>query len=403
MIQIKLSRERCNLQFAICNLQNEEAVCGRAPSRQFAICNLQFAICNELKAASGFRTTVLLSTLALLFLSWLPLRAEIEEPLMEPPVAGRPLGFTGAIGSFKISARAEPTKVVAEEPLILTVRIAGTGDLKSLKRPDLARMAKFAKNFQVENLSERLLTEEKAVEFDYRIRPRNSGVKQIPAVPFVYYRPGFIPASNGYQTTYSSVIPLAVEARSTVTKEDVKAEQTKEMREPPATLFQVVKGDKVLRRQEGASLPGPAISILAFLLPPALWVGWYVVWLRRLPLAERVARGRRSRAAEMALKHLIVTAKLNGADVGLKVESIVTEFLRGRCDFRSLEPTGQEAAIHLRRLGYSESLTESAGMLFASTSALRFAPGITADSAKLTEAARRFIEDLEAEACTRSA
>jgi hypothetical protein len=359
--------------------------------------------CNRFQIlASLFGVAVLLAT-GLLVSQISPLRAADDDSRNEPPVVGRPAGFTGAIGTFKITVRAEPTKVVAEEPLTLTVRITGTGELKTIKRPDLARMPKFAKSFQVEDLGERLTAEEMAVEFDYRIRPRNSNVKQIPALPFVYYRSGFIPPSNGYQTTYSSVIPLTVELRPSVSSEEVKGGKIAELRDPPETLMQVVHGDKVLRRQEDESWPGPGICTIAILLPPICCAGWYLLWLRQLPAAERLARRRRSRAAELALNGLRQASRMKGVERAHKAEAIVREFLRGRCDVRTLEPTGSEVAHHLRRLGYSDSLAEMAADIFTSSDAFRFSPNMTGDPAELTMAAHRFIVALEAESCTRSA
>ena len=55
----------------------------------------------------------------------------------EPPVVGRPLDFSGAVGGpFTVTATAEPTEVTAEEPFTLTLRITGPGNLADLPRPE---------------------------------------------------------------------------------------------------------------------------------------------------------------------------------------------------------------------------------------------------------------------------
>src|SRR5438067_6883051 len=68
----------------------------------------------------------------------------------EPPVVGRPLDFSGAVGGpFTVTATAEPTEVTAEEPVTLTLRIAGPGNLAQVHRPDLNRIERFARDFAI--------------------------------------------------------------------------------------------------------------------------------------------------------------------------------------------------------------------------------------------------------------
>src|SRR5437588_4706094 len=70
----------------------------------------------------------------------------------EPPVVGRPLDFSGAVGGpFTVTAAAEPTEVTAEEPFTLTLRIAGPGNHAQLARPDLRKLDRFAGDFAVED------------------------------------------------------------------------------------------------------------------------------------------------------------------------------------------------------------------------------------------------------------
>src|SRR5437879_3845047 len=105
----------------------------------------------------------------------------------EPPVSGRPANFSGAVGIFRVATRAEPTELRAEDPLTFTVRVAGSGALEEVRRPELRHMPRFVKQFHIENLGDRYLPEEKAHEFEYRLRPRSAQVNEIPSLPFVYY------------------------------------------------------------------------------------------------------------------------------------------------------------------------------------------------------------------------
>src|SRR5438128_1302143 len=130
----------------------------------------------------------------------------------EPPAVGRPPNFSGAIGPCRVSARAEPTKVQAEEPIVYTLRISGNPSLKTLDRPDLRKLPRFSNLFHITNRDDRYNAAEQAREFDFVLRPRNAGVKEIPAFPFVYFKRGMVPAHLGYQTGLAPAIPLVVES-----------------------------------------------------------------------------------------------------------------------------------------------------------------------------------------------
>ena len=74
-----------------------------------------------------------------------------------PPIVGRPVDFAGAVGGpFVVQWIAEPTEVAAEEPLTLTLRVTGPGNLADMPRPPLAKLDAF-KPFAVEDLDDRLV------------------------------------------------------------------------------------------------------------------------------------------------------------------------------------------------------------------------------------------------------
>src|SRR5436309_2834481 len=88
----------------------------------------------------------------------------------DPPVVGRPLDFSGAVGGpFAVTAVAAPTEVTAEEPFTLTLRIAGPGNLAQLPRPDLRKLDRFARDFAIEDGPDRFTANPPAREFRYRL------------------------------------------------------------------------------------------------------------------------------------------------------------------------------------------------------------------------------------------
>ena len=64
-----------------------------------------------------------------------------SEPLtlkvINPPTAGRPPQFTGAVGQFQLDVSASPTNVAAGDPVTIRVDVTGRGNFDGLRLPDL--------------------------------------------------------------------------------------------------------------------------------------------------------------------------------------------------------------------------------------------------------------------------
>lgn len=59
------------------------------------------------------------------------------------PLPQKPVGFSGGVGSFSISAKADNKNVKAGDPLTLRVVVSGVGNMKLLKQPNVT----FPKDF----------------------------------------------------------------------------------------------------------------------------------------------------------------------------------------------------------------------------------------------------------------
>jgi BatD DUF11 like domain len=322
-------------------------------------------------------------------------RADDSE--IEPPAVGRPENFSGAIGSFQLTMRAQPTQVQVEDPIVLTVRIVGTGDVQRLERPNLRRLPRFTQHFQIENLADRYLPSEKAREFDYRLRARSAEVHEIPPLPFVYFKPGVVPDYKGYQTTYTAAIPLTVRPRAELDPNEVQG--TDSTTAAPASLYQWAAAGEVLQRTHHWMLPGPALLVSLVLLPPILSLAWWAVWRRLYPDAARLAQQRRSRAARRALAVLSSLHRIDADRKPLQAEVVVTDYLRRRFDLRVAEPTPSEIEAHLRQAGIPASLSRDVAGYVETCHAARFAPNVSTEAPDWSASGRRLILSLEADPC----
>lgn len=323
-------------------------------------------------------------------------RADSRDDPNEPPLVGQPDNFFGAVGSYKITASAQPTELQAEDPLTFTLRITGHGPAgRQPTRPDLRRAPAFRKRFVVDDLDQQIDAAAGVWEFRYRLKPLNAEVTEIPTVRFIYFKPGLLPKEKGYRSAYSESIPLVVKPRTEVQATDVQGDG--ELSRFPDAVLELAEGPAaVLRREEWLALPGGLTTFLTLLVaPPFLCAGWYLVWRRLYPDAARLARQRRSRAAEIALRSLGQVGKADPDRAAQQFGTIMAEYLRGRWELPAAEPTPAEVADHLRRIGCPAELAERAGAFFSASNAARFAPGGGPSHDTLRTTAVQLVLDLE--------
>jgi hypothetical protein len=289
--------------------------------------------------------------------------------------------------------KATPTELRVEETLTLTVRISAVGSWqRPPQRPKLAKLRAFDERFYIQtndsSKPDRELPRQQAWEFDYRLRPKNTAVKEIPALLFVYYKPGVVPPEKGYRTTDAEPVPLTVKPVAAPPR-PIQA---------PERLFQLAPDTDLLR--QGPPLDSSlSLLLLILLAPPALCIAWYAVWSHRYPDAARQARQRRSRAAQKALHALQAVPADAPVSRATRSVLIVTDYLRHRLDLRPAEPTPAEVAHHLQATGFSADLAGKTAEFFRACDTTRFTPGHAVDGADLPATASSLILSLEAESC----
>jgi hypothetical protein len=118
-------------------------------------------------------------------------RAESAQLVVRPlPEQGRPADFTGAVGVLRATARLDATGGRVGDPLVLTVRVEGTGNVKLLPRPVVelswASVVPGSERLQVDSSGARVRG---AKEFDYILTPARSGRVVMPVIRYPYFDP----------------------------------------------------------------------------------------------------------------------------------------------------------------------------------------------------------------------
>ncbi|MGQ0715133.1 MAG: hypothetical protein ACT4PJ_15640 [Gemmatimonadaceae bacterium] len=109
---------------------------------------------------------------------------------VEPPVAGRPPEYSGAVGELSIAADLDTAHARVGDPLLLRVRVEGIGNVKLLPRPALrVPWATIVPADERVTVSTHRDTVRGAKEFDWVLTPTRPGMRTLPTVRYWYFDP----------------------------------------------------------------------------------------------------------------------------------------------------------------------------------------------------------------------
>lgn len=135
-------------------------------------------------------------------------RAESTTVVVRPlPETGRPATFSGAVGQYTVAARLDAAEVMQGEPLLLTVRVYGVGNVALLTRPSIVvswgTTVNGSERVAIDTSTRRVRGEK---EFDFVITPRDTGAVELSPVTYAY----FDPARSVYAIASTPALPLRI-------------------------------------------------------------------------------------------------------------------------------------------------------------------------------------------------
>jgi hypothetical protein len=207
-------------------------------------------------------------------------RAESAQLVVRPlPDAGRPPAFTGAVGRYAATARLDSATARVGDPLLLTVRVAGTGNVKLLPRPPVeiewARVVPGSERLEVDTTT---AVVRGAKEFDWILTPLRAGPVELPSLAYVF----FDPATGRYAEARTEPRPVRVVAGALV---EVAEDE-------PGAALALRPWRATERASPGTGLPVPrALLLLAGLLAAGAPLPALVLWRRRRRGGDEAAPG----------------------------------------------------------------------------------------------------------------
>jgi len=311
------------------------------------------------------------------------------------PSEGRPAGFNGAVGQYRIAVTASPTEVDEGAPITLEIRVTGSGLIEELKPPIWTEIQSLTRDFSVSGDVDSGRVEQGAKVFRQLLRPQNDRVKAIPPIPFPYYDPTL----RKYQVALSEAIPIQVRAVKVV--DGSSAVSSPRSVATPVTRPQAAEGPLITGKDgiganfESIGRSRPALDPRDELLSPLFLAGTAgpplllavvaaVLRLRRRDPALR----RRGAALANALR------ALGTASEPAAVAAILETYFRDRLSLPPGEVTPNDARRALERSGAPAAPRDVAAGLLERAQAARFGAG-GSSGASLGDEARKVLEEVE--------
>jgi hypothetical protein len=271
-----------------------------------------------------------------------PRRLEVR-PL---PQVGRSASFAGAIGKgFSLDVAADRTVVKVGDPITLTLKLRGEGNLESAGLPPLSAEGGLSPTqFRLPDgdATGRLENGEKS--FVRVVRVLDPAVREIPAIAYTW----FDLETGTYQTTRSRPIALAVHGAEVVRAEDVVSmpiDEDEAVEEPPAGVtpseavvpeattsrvrvsgadLAIERDPAILLRDDGGSLGSPWLWGALYGGPVLLVL---LAWLERRRAAVDPAVIRRRKALRAEHRRIRAAVKQGDRAAAAEVSSALRKML----------------------------------------------------------------------------
>ncbi len=278
-------------------------------------------------------------------------RADEVTLVVKPlPLEGQPSAFSGAVGVITLNASVDANTAQVGEPVVLTVRLGGRGNVKLWPRPNVASgratVVEAGERIRVDSSGQYVRGTK---EFDWLLTPDSPGSFEIPVVEYPY----FDPYDEAYRVASTDPIVLAVSAGEVV--RDPVTEQER------AAL--------AIRRTDRGALSAPLAQqpvwwILAALLPlPAIWRR------RQLRRSARAAHGGHDPDGAPHVRTSQSSATLIGDPTRLAAtqlrKQLLTELAQRLDATQTMVGERRELQRRLRRRGVTREVTREVMTLLA--------------------------------------
>lgn len=260
---------------------------------------------------------------------------------IDPPQAGRPANWGGAVGNLRLQANVESKGMRVGDPFVLTLRVTGDANVHLLPRPVVeltwGSVVPSVEHVVIDSMAPRVRGTK---EFEYLVTPTKEGRVSLPAIEYPY----FDPAGRRYLVARSAAQPLTVGEGTLVASDSTTAGTSRRGSLPLRTTWRRPMPDSPDR---------------------TIWY-WIVVALVPIPVVVRALqrRPRRMRlsAADAPLRALAASRATDAARVRAALRDALVARLGGRA-IPWADPVGLRRAF--RHHGITDDTIKDALSLFS--------------------------------------
>ena len=250
--------------------------------------------------------------------------------VIDPPQAGRPADYNGAVGRLALEAHVDSGVAKVGDPLVLTVRVTGDGNVSFFPRPAVrvpwGQLVPAEERVQLDS-SATVVRGSK--EFDWVITPARSGEVEVPAIRY----PFFNPYTEKYEIAVTSPQRLSVAPGTLIAVDAAAADSARP----------VLPVRRVMQLDADAPLSGTRgfwLAMLAAPVPAALALAVRRPRVRRTPTAaERLRKLSRAREA-VAASDAATLRRTYAAALAERIGVAATELADRRALVRALRRSG---------------------------------------------------------------
>lgn len=313
--------------------------------------------------------------------NYVEVKKELRTPRLKLNVqklpSGKPEGFSGAVGSFKISSSVSATELKANEAVTLRLVISGTGNMKLIKTPEV----EFPEDFEVYDpkvdnkfsLRTNGFSGNKVIE--YLAIPRFGGDYTLPSIKFSYYDI----ASKQYKTIETESYLLKVEKGSNEDNAAVAAYVSKEELKLLGQDIRFIKRGEAQFARKGDHLFGSTLYYIYYIIPLLLFVLYIVIHHKKVAENANIAALRTKKANKVAVKRLKVAKKFLKENRKSEFYDEILKTLWGYMSDKLSIPVSQlskdNIAVELEKKGVEAQLIAEMNNVLNECEFARYAPG----------------------------
>ncbi|MCQ4875440.1 MULTISPECIES: BatD family protein [Odoribacteraceae] len=296
------------------------------------------------------------------------------------PEAGKPLGFSGMVGTLAMTTSTSTDTLRANDALTYKVVLRGTGNMKLLEAPKIS----FPHDFDVYDpkVIKDINGTSGTVTFEYLVIPRYAGEYKIPAVQYSY----FDPQSGTYKILTGKEYTVRVAKGNESGQGTGEAALQSFKKEDVRMLGQdirYIKTGKSDLRQRGVQYFATMEYWLSFLIPFVLFVVGMILNRRRIKANADLVRVKSKTANKMAQKRLraaSVAMKAGNSELFYQeVLNALWGYVSYKLNISASELNRDNISEHLTRRGADTTLIQGFIEVLDHCEYARYAPGANQD------------------------